>query len=347
MTPRGGPTGVVLGILLSTAVLASDSERSRTEQPPRPLEELRTTPIGDGFFGWADPALCDDAENTYFLTVTPWGPDTKEQPMPRDVLKIPPDGKRTTVSPANSPKLSAAKLASTGAAIDAGGRIWLLVWATWKGQPGEEDKRAQYLVTFNEKGEYRSEIEVDSKEILISRFDVFDSGELLLLGRRGGLAESRVTVLSPSGKELRDVTAELAGQPIDDGAKPPPMERMARGGDGRIYVTHDQGDKGILVTAISPSGQSERVLAMQSGPERASLDGWRAAGDRFAAAYKSAQEGQSSRWWIVVHRTLSGSADDQQVYGPAPGPLLCYSHRESGERFTFYVDGKLVTMSGR
>jgi len=103
-----------------------------------------------------------------------------------------------------------------------------------------------------------------------------------------------------------------------------------------------------VVYAVSASGQTERVFKLPPMPKDPPLLAWKAADDRFAASYQSDASGdQRSRWWIAVYSNIAdGSEPETTLYGPAPGPLLCYQHKSSKDRFTFLTDGtKLVTMS--
>jgi len=131
---------------------------------------------------------------------------------------------------------------------------------------------------------------------------------------------------------------------------------MVRGGDGRIYVTQEDVPKGgDVVYAISASGASERVSRLPRIQKDPQLKGWKASGHYFAATYRDAQRlkdssgEQRGRWWIVVYSDVVEGVEPQAtVYGPAPGPLVCYHHKGSKDRFTFVTDGgKLVTMSAR
>jgi len=57
-------------------------------------------------------------------------------------------------------------------------------------------------------------------------------------------------------------------------------------------------------------------------------------------------ERRGSHWIAVYSNVGAGGELEPTVYGPAPGPPICYQHEESGDRFTFLQEGKLVTMSG-
>jgi hypothetical protein len=334
------------------------------ETQATPLQTLSTATISDGgYLAWAEPALCDEDENAYFLIVPHWRDGQDEptaasgSPSPRDVLRVSSDGKkRITFSPGKGSKFAnATELRTMAVAVDQNGALFMLIWARWRDNVGQPEKSGQYIVSFDRKGEYRSHLEVDWQEILVNQFEVFGSGEFLLRGRRIHPAESRLAILSASGQTLQDVGSS-SGQPLDE---PSPestpqskFDRMVRGGDGRIYVTREEDvGQGDVVYAISASGQSERVFKLPPMPKDPPLVAWKAADDRFAASYRSdASSGeQTSRWWIAVYSNVAdGPEPETTLYGPAPGPLICYQHKRSGDRFTFLTEGtRLVTMSAR
>jgi hypothetical protein len=227
----------------------------------------------------------------------------------------------------------------------------MLVWARWPGDIGQPEKSGQYIVSFDRKGEYRSHLEVDWHEILVNQFEVFGSGEFLLRGRRTSPAESRVAILSASGQTIKDV-GNWSGKPLDEPSpeSSPKFDQMVRGDDGRIYLTwQETGEERDIVYAVSASGESERAFAVPPLPKEPQLVGWKAADDRFAGTYRSeasSSEG-AGRWWIAVYSNVSaGSEPETTLYGPAPGPLICYQHKRSGDQFTILTEGtKLLTMS--
>jgi len=328
------------------------------EAQATPLRTLRTAAISDGqYFAWAEPALCDEDENTYFLVMPHWSDaqaaDASFQtPTPRDVLRVSSDGKkRINFSPGRISKFAnTTELKTVTVAVDRNG-LYMLIWARWNDNGDQREKSGQYIVSFDRKGEYRSHLEVDWQEILVSQFEVFGSGEFLLRGRRIHPSESRIAILSASGQTLQDV-GSWSGRPLDDlspeSAPPSKFDRMVRGSDGRIYVTQGEVGQGDVVYAVSASGQTERVFKLPPMPKDPPLVAWKAADDRFAASYPSDAPGeQRSRWWIAVYSNIAdGSELETTLYGPAPGPLLCYQHKGSKDRFTFLTDGtKLVTMS--
>jgi hypothetical protein len=318
-----------------------------------------------GYLAWSGPALCDEDENVYFLVVPHSTPrDVQDGAAaaadvlnPRDVLRVSADGKkRITFNPAVSSKFANAKeLTTIAMALDRDGTLFMLIWARWGGQ-GE--KSGQYIVSFDKKGEYRSHLEVDWEEMLVHQFEVFGSGQFLLRGRRTHTAEPRLAILSAAGQTLQDVVGWSG--PSDLLEEPSPtstakFDHLARGGDGRIYVTQqDARQHEDVVYAFRSSGESEEVFKLRPMPRGPQLLGWKAAGDRFAATYLEREQqseassgDQRGRWWIAVYSNVADVGELQTtVYGPAPGPPLCYQHKGSGDRFTFLMDGtKLVTMS--
>jgi len=318
---------------------------------------------------WSGPPLCDEDENVYFLVIPPWTPHASQGAStaapellgPRDVLRISANGKeRMTLSPAAISKFAGAKeLTTVAMALERQGTLFMLVRARWGERGSEAERSGQYLVSFDHKGEYRSVLEVDWQEMVVDQFEVFGSGQFLLRGRRTHTSETRVAVLSAAGQTLEDVRG-WAGYPSGPLEEPSPgstprFNHMVRGGDGRIYVAEQDAlqDKAV-VYAFGPSGESEELFKLRPMPRGPQLLGWKAAGDRFAAAYLEAEqqpEGSSSedqrgRWWIAVYGNLANGGELQTIYGPAPGPPLCYQHKESEDRFTFLIDGaKFVRMS--
>jgi hypothetical protein len=354
-----------MGVLMCT--LAAGGEPARGAAPSSPemqassLKELSSAVFSKGgFLAWALPALCDQDENAYLLLVPPVrgggnGANAASGPHnPRAVLRVSADGKkRTTFDPlTNSKFANATDLTTNAMALDGNGTLFLLVWARWAANLGQPEKGGQYIVSFDRKGEYKSSLEVDWQEILVSQFEVFGSGDFLLRGRRAHPAESRLAILSASGQTLTDVASwsnTLVDEPTPETPPKLKFDHLARGGDGRIYlIEEDPGQEADFVHAISPSGQGERLFKLPSMPSKPRLMGWKVAGDRFAAVYESpAPSGErSSRWWIAVYTHLANEAEPETtVYGPAPGVPICYEHDRSGDRFIFLAGGKLVSMS--
>lgn len=319
-----------------------------------PLRTLSSTPapIGD-YFAWAGQPLCDDHGNSYLLVVQPIIPGHKPK-EPRAVLRISADGKkRFSFTPAAvSDFASAHELRTLGFALDPVGGLFMLVWYEMGGQGG------QYIVSFDKNGEYRSYFEVDSREILVQQFEVFGSGQFLLRGSRPD-GEPRLAILSGKGGELKEVIGwsrlrKPFGEPSPAKTGAVSLGQLARGGDGRIYLAEPDARHGEdVVYAFRPSGDWEETFTLRKMPMAPQLVGWKAEGDRLAAAYFQPDpqpDGSSSErrgsYWIAVYGNVGAGGDESPVvYGPAPGTPLCYWHEDSGDRFMFLQAGKLVTMA--
>jgi hypothetical protein len=278
---------------------------------------------------------------------------------PKRVLRISVDGKkRTSFDPASSPKLAdATTLKTLSMALDQHGALQLLVWATWAGVGGKPEKGGQYLVAFSNKGEYRSQVEIDWQQILVYQFEIFGSGDVLLRGRRTHTAEPRIAILSGGGSDLKDVVgwAGYPSQALDDVAPPPINPRfnyMVRGSDGRIYVAEQDAQQDrVVVYSFGPFGDTDAVLKLRPTPKDYQLVGLKAAPGTLAAIYlerDQQQEGSpgelKGRLWIDVYNNTPGG-DVQSTYGPVQAQPSCYQRIDSQDRFTFLIEGdKLVTM---
>lgn len=348
-----------LGLVICSMTEASELARGATKAagvPATPLRTLSATqaPIGD-YFAWAGQALCDANGNSYFLVVPPIPPG-KNQVEPRAVLRVSADGKRRfSFTPASIPELANAhQLRTLSFTLDPEGGVFLLVWAESGGRNG------QYIVSFDHKGGYRSHFEVKWPGVHVEQFEVFGSGRFLLRGRRPNGFASQLAILSASGAELEDVVGWSEPSKPEESPSPASsgnlgFDQITRGGDGRIYVAGlDNREGGDVVYAFEASGDSKEAFTLRPIPKAAPrLLGWKAAGDRFAAAYRrdestpeSAPGEHRGSYWIAVYRNQTrGGAPEPTVYGPAPGAPICYRHEDSGNRFTFLRDGKLVTMS--
>jgi hypothetical protein len=349
--------GMVLCSVTEAAELASRAAPPAALISTTPLRTLSSTraPIGD-YFAWAGQALCDENGSSYFLVAKPITPGRSEVD-PRAVLRISADGtKRFSFTPAAIPELARAQeLQTVGFALnpDPDGGLFMLIWAATGGQG------RQYILDFDKNGEYRSHIKVDPNEILVEQFEVFGSGKFLLRGRWRDRPEPRLAILSAPGGGLK----EVVGWPgLDKPMEEPSLEnqsnlrldQITRGGDGRIYVAALDAREGEdVVYAFGSSGDSKEAFTLRPMPKAPRLLGWKAAGRRFAAAYQrdeprpeAAPGEHRGRYWIAVYDNRAGGGDLQPtVYGPAPGPPICYRHEASRDRFTFLQDGKLVTMS--
>ena len=347
---------VPLCFMAPTRDVASQTAAS-AETQATPLQTLGTVAAAmspDGYFAWAGPALCDRRENVYFIVAPPWptGADGKTvgaAPAQRDVVRVSADGKkRTSFNPSANPKFAnATELTTIAAALDKHGALFTLIWARWQGDRTHAEKSGQFIVSFNQDGKYKSHLELDAEQILVDQFEVFGSGDFLLRGRRS-TPDPRLAILGATGQTLQDVR-RWSGKFLEAPSQEimPHFDHMVRGGDGRIYITQeDPGEDGEIVYAISPSGDAERLFKLPRMQKDPRLMGWRASGDRFAATYHQGG-GRSGRWWVAVYGNAGDESEVQTtLYGPTPGPPICYEYIGSKDRFTFLKDGaKLVTMS--
>lgn len=334
-----------------------------------PLRVLSTTRISQGgLVAWTNPTRCDQDGNVHLLLAPHAKPSEIEEaaragrdlPLaPRQVLRLSADGKnRTVFDPAASAKLAdAASLTTVAMTTDELGTVYLLVWATRRSAGGQAERGGQYVVSIGPRGKVRSEVEVDWREMLVRQFEVFGSGEFLLRGSRTDSDEERVAILSASGGDLRSV-AGWSGQPVALVEEPSEggvvhFDHMVRGADGRVYFAEQDARQGaVVIHAFAASGDSETLFELQPMPKDRQLLGFLSAAGRIAATYQEAgppRDGpageQRGRWWIAVYDLGSGG-EGPLVYGPAPGPPVCYQRGGSQDVFTFLTDGDtLVTMT--
>jgi hypothetical protein len=269
---------------------------------------------------------------------------------PREVLRVSADGKKTTVfDPARDQKLAGAKRVTTsGIALDARGSPFLLARAEFERADGQPTDVRYYIVSFNDKGEPRSETKIDEQEIHVTQFEVFGTGQYLLRGFDGHSSKPRMVVLTGESALADVVLWREAPNERPHAAQPPPeFNQMARGGDGRIYVTIPDNEKNkTVVYAVDATGDLEQVSELQTLPGRPQLQGLLSASSRFAASYSESggKGGDTTRWWIAVYDVQNG--DLQSLYGPVTAPPLCFARTGSEDRFIFLVDGKkLVIMA--
>jgi hypothetical protein len=357
------------GLLLCSVANGSELAKKDSPQvPTTPLKAIGTVPPAKGgFLAWLEPVKTDDKGNAYLLVLPEIRRHTDpnaEIPRPRDVVRISADGKeRTTLSPIKNPKLATATMVTTAAiALDPHGELSMLVWARWRDASGGEEKRGQYIVSFDNDGDYRSEVEVDWRELGVMQFEAFGSGRFLLRGRWTNAEEIRLAILSPTGS-LQDIDWSERPSQMREPEEPnepstprrtPSFGQMVRGGDGRIYVTHPgERPEETIIYAVSASGHSEKVYTLRPMLGDLPLVGMRAAGDRIAAVYLE-NSGDKGRWWIAVYSNAvidptdsaaSHIASPLAVYGPAPGVPVAYRLEESSDRFTFLKGGNFMTMS--
>jgi hypothetical protein len=288
-----------------------------------------------------------------FFLVNPHLPPGRQPADPKmfntvNVLRVSADGKeQVTLSPAAAPKFASSKdLTTLAIAMGHNGTLFMLVLAEWQREGGVETK-GQYILSFDQKGKYLSHVEVDWRDILVYQFEPFGSGAFLLRGRRTNTAEERVAILSTDGVLLQDVI-EYPSKTIQEStpSRKPRFDHMVRGGDGRIYLLRAERDNDV-VYALSPDGACELAFKLTSVSSNSQLTNWSAAGDRLAATYMEPDPsgGHKNRWWIAVYRSATAHGRVEALYGPLPGPPLCYHHGQE-DRFTLLADeGRLVTMS--
>lgn len=339
------------------------AQKAAREVQTTPLREIATAPATkDGFLAWLEPVKSDADGNVYFLVlpeIRPQADTTAEIPRPRDVLRISADGKkRSTFSPITSSRFATAtSIATTTIALDPDGALSMVVWARWRDSNGHDEKRGQYVVSFDREGKCRSEVEVDWRELAVIQFEAFKSGQFLLRGRGGtNPDEIRLAILSATGQNLQDVVIDRSGlssevPEVDDLSTPRRRalsDQMVRGGDGRIYVTQAGERPGEnVVYGVNESGESEKMFTLRRMPGDPPLRGLKAAGSRLAAAYREGEgAGVTARWWIAVYsNSPTDLASPLAVYGPVPGGLISYQQGDSGDRLTFLKEGNFVTMS--
>jgi hypothetical protein len=303
-----------------------------------PLRTTSTVAFSESsWFAWMNPARCDTDGNVFVVAVPEADPrDVKNAPAPpqytkkpSDILRVSADGKkRIRFSPAAVPAFANAEEVNTIAtALSPSGTLFALVWAP-RGQAG-----SQHIVSFDETGQYRSQIEVNVEEMVVQGFEVFGSGEFLLWGTRpwGG---PRVSIMSgSSGDLLQDVVDE------DSGRTPKVSNHVTRAGDGQIYFV-PQGQESIH--AVAPSGLSKYAFRLARVPRNWRLLDLKAAGPRrIAATYYEERPGQNSgRAWFAVYDALLG--EQLAVYGPASGAPLCYEQSGRQDLFTVLKDARCL-----
>jgi hypothetical protein len=269
---------------------------------------------------------------------------TESVRQPSDLLEVSADGKKTTlISPgASSVFADAEEVTTITTAVDSGGTVYALDWVVPRAKKG-----LQYIVSFDKKGLVHSRVEVDQKEIVAEKLDVFGSGDFLLRGvrrRPDGSLAIRVVVMSSDGGSVREVSG-LPSAELEDpniGGNKFSADHFVRGGDGRIYFV-PEGDNTVYFIDPSSGASIEAFRLAPMPPERRLTD-LQAAGQRLAAVYF---EGGPSggRFWMSVHDVALG----QQValYGPiSDAAPVCYLYSGGHDSFTVLSQGKnLTTMS--
>ena len=238
------------------------------------------------------------------------------------------------------------------------GLPYVLVWASWAGKDAAPERRGLFILSFDSKGKYRSAaVEVPYEELLVRQFELFGSGDFLLVGHPAGESTlERLAILEGSGGALKDVPG-WSGFPADSmpafgstqGGSTQGKTRpdyMVRGSDGRIYFAEqDPRLDDIVVFAVEPTGANGEAFRIRPRPRDQRLDGLKASGGKLAAIYhEQSPDGKSGRWWAAIFdATLGGEM--QSLYGPLPRKPFCYQREGSEDRFTFLMAGQLVTMA--
>jgi hypothetical protein len=217
-----------------------------------------------------------------------------------------------------------------------GGTLFALVWAT------REEIGRYYIVAFDNNGSYESRQEIRPEEMSVGRFEVFGSGDFLLLGRRPYSNSTRLAVMSPGGSNLFDVISSATEDVVAEDAPPPPFpgQHIARGGDGRIYFV-PEGKK--VVYFVDSSGYSQEAFKLAPMPRNRRLVDLKAAGQRLAVIYFEERPQGKGRLWIAIYHASLGEL--LAVYGPADGLPIRYEYSDGQDRFTLLKDEKnLVTV---
>lgn len=353
---------VVVGLVLALDWARADAGGGRERSPARsvidataarPLRVLRSVSFSDEtYVAWVNPARCDEDGNVFLLGVRPLRPRGSASAStappdnpPRRVLRISADGTTTTsFDPARLALFEDADEVTTGSiALDPSGTLLLLAWVP---RSGPYDGSRQYIVSFDKAGRGRARQELDPRRMAAGAFEVFGSGELLLLGRRPEPDAERVAVLSPAGR-LRDVIGLTRDANANRAAPPEPtLDHMVRAADGRIYfVRSDE----ATVYVVEPVGYAEPAFDLAPTPGTWRLTGLNADGPRLAATYfeetpatKAATGG--GRHFVAVYDLTLG--ERVAVYGPVPGLPVCYAYTGSEDRFTVLRDAnRLATLA--
>jgi hypothetical protein len=213
--------------------------------------------------------------------------------------------------------------------------LFALVWAT----RGEIAR--YYIVAFDKKGNYASRQEIEPEEMSVGRFEVFGSGDFLLLGRRPNSNSTRLAVMSAGGGSLSDVMSSTT-EDAEEGKAPPPFpgRHIARAGDGRIYFVPDGTE---VVYFVEASGYSQEAFKLAPMPPRRKLVDLKATRQRLAAVYFEERPKDKGRLWMAVYDVARG--ERLAVYGPATGIPVHYEYRDGQDRFTLLKNGEdLVTV---
>jgi hypothetical protein len=322
--------GLVGCAVLALAPMGAQVARPRSPVTPAPTALTISSAVpfdGLGVTLFAGPFRCDADGNVFFV---PYRMAAKGEAGTRDtVVRVSGDGKKTTSFGV------AAALGVMGAedshinatALDAGGNLYVLADVL------TPDGSRQMIVSFDNKGQYKTKLELDSKELLVGQLAVFASGEFLLSGRRPN-GEARLVVMSPSGGSLDGVSLP----PSDDEATGPAavirsISWAEPAADGRVYFC--QSATGKRVYGVLACGQVDKTMKLVPPRRDAQLVELRVSGKRLAALYEETRPNQASTLrWIVVHDLLSGEA--AASYGPVRNLLMCFQSSDGSDSFTLF-----------
>jgi hypothetical protein len=327
---------------------AQDAVRGETAgsptgpMPATALRTANTVSLPQAELAWVGQRSDDDG-NLFFIVMPTFdqrdvkkGRPSKYAVQPRDIRFVSADGRRTKVlSPAAIPAFSEDNVETLAIATNPGGTLFALVWAT-RGEIGR-----YYIVAFDKNGSYESRQEINPEEMSVGRFEVFGSGDFLLLGRHPYSKTTRIAVMSAGGSALSDVVSS-ATQDVEAGDTPPPFpgQHIARGGDGRIYFVPEGKE---VVYFVDSSGYSQEAFKLAPMPRNRKLVDLKAAGRRLAVIYFEERPQGKGRLWIAIYHASLGEL--LAVYGPAYGIPVSYEYSQGQDRFTLLKDAKnLVTV---
>jgi hypothetical protein len=309
------------------------SQGAVVEEPePTRLRVAGAVPVeGELFTLFKGPFRCDSEGNVSFVPYSPARPQAATSSTL--AVRISADGKKTTrFSVAGGLGLDYfADVGIEAIALDNAGSLYALTDVQTR------DGSRQFVVAFDADGRYKSKVEIDPEEILVDRFGVVGSGEILLSGYRPRRTTQRIVVMAAGGGRLRDVVVPTEssgeeGPTSSPNPETPTVEHVEAGPDGRLYV----GPDAIAgpVWAISSSGTVTGKFALAPPKRDVKLVGIRVSIGRLAAIYDESRPGSSSSWrWIVVHDLSTGEHTD--TYGPVTKLVMCYqSGRGLPDRFT-------------
>jgi hypothetical protein len=300
----------------------------------------------DQSLAWKHPVLCDGSGNVFLVPVPRADPrDVKAAPAPprytrppSDILVVSTDGKiKTVIKPEAVPAFAKADAISTvGLAFDSSSTLHAVVRVT------EGKSRTQYLMSFDSDGKYRSRLEIDPGEMVVNRFAIQKSGDVLLVGTKLGVGP-RIAIMEAGGGGFHDVF--IGANEGDDheqslAGSPRVSDILLRGSDGRIYFV-PRGQESVHV--IEASGESRFAFNLTPMARNVRLVDLEEANNRFAAVYFEEGLAQGGRVWVTVYDALLG--ERVAVYGPIASLPVCFESRDGQDQFTLLSGGTLLTVS--